>query len=91
MSDILVSHGSEIQFVFGQVPPTSSDALPGFMLAYGDADKAGRSASTIMMDYWISFAVSLNPNDGKGVQRQSLGDPIQLLGQRTNTMPCLLS
>ncbi|KAJ2916212.1 hypothetical protein MD484_g4180, partial [Candolleomyces efflorescens] len=64
-----VSHGSEIQFIFGQVPPTSSDALPGFMLAYGDADEAGRSASTIMMDYWISFAVSLNPNDGKGVQR----------------------
>ena len=40
------------------------------MLTYGDADEAGRNVSTIMMDYWISFAVSLNPNDGKGIQRQ---------------------
>ena len=25
-----------------------------------------------MMDYWISFADTLSPNDGKGIQRQLL-------------------
>ncbi|KAJ2921867.1 hypothetical protein H1R20_g15225, partial [Candolleomyces eurysporus] len=64
-----VVHGSEIQFVFGQVPPTGPDNLPPFMLTYGNADEAGRSASKMMMDYWISFAVSLSPNDGKGMKR----------------------
>ena len=67
-----MTHASEVQFVFGQVPPTGPDNLPEFMLTYGDADEAGRNVSTIMMDYWISFAVSLNPNDGKGIQRQLL-------------------
>jgi hypothetical protein len=68
----VVAHGSEIQFVFGQVPPTSPDNLPPFLPQYGNADEASRNVSTIMMDYWISFAVTLNPNDGKGVQRQLL-------------------
>ncbi|RXW11313.1 hypothetical protein EST38_g14542 [Candolleomyces aberdarensis] len=64
-----VFHGSEIQFVFGQVPPTGPGNLPPLVPTYGNADEAARNASTIMMDYWISFAVSLNPNDGKGIQR----------------------
>lgn len=28
-----------------------------------------------MTDYWISFAVSLNPNDGKGSKREFWYDP----------------
>ncbi|RXW15268.1 hypothetical protein EST38_g10579 [Candolleomyces aberdarensis] len=63
-----VFHSSEIQFVFGQVPLTGPNNLPPIPL-YGEADEAARNVSTIMMDYWISFAVSLNPNDGKGIQR----------------------
>ncbi|TEB32790.1 esterase 1 [Coprinellus micaceus] len=49
-----VTHGAEIPFVFGQVPPT---------------DSAGQSLSSLVMDYWISFTVSLTPNDGKGIER----------------------
>ncbi|KAJ2932843.1 hypothetical protein H1R20_g4252, partial [Candolleomyces eurysporus] len=64
-----VTHGSEIRFVFGQVPPTSPDGLPPYLPPYGSADEAARNLSKIMMDYWISFAVTLNPNDGKGIQR----------------------
>ncbi|KAJ2920605.1 hypothetical protein H1R20_g16490, partial [Candolleomyces eurysporus] len=64
-----VLHGSEIQFVFGQIPPTSPESLPPYLPPYGSADEAARNLSTIMMDYWISFAVTLSPNDGKGIQR----------------------
>ncbi|RXW11248.1 hypothetical protein EST38_g14607 [Candolleomyces aberdarensis] len=64
-----VLHSSEIQFVFGQIPPTSPDSLPPYLPPYGSVDEAARNISTIMMDYWISFAVTLNPNDGKGIQR----------------------
>ncbi|KAF5310301.1 hypothetical protein D9611_012082 [Ephemerocybe angulata] len=49
-----VNHGSEIPYVYAQPPVT---------------DSAGQGISTIMADYWISFTVSLNPNDGKGVKR----------------------
>ncbi|KAJ2925706.1 hypothetical protein H1R20_g11389, partial [Candolleomyces eurysporus] len=65
-----VRHGSEIRFVFGQVPPTSPDGLPPYLPPYENADEASRNLSKIMMDYWISFAVTLNPNDGKGIQRR---------------------
>ncbi|KAJ2925705.1 hypothetical protein H1R20_g11388, partial [Candolleomyces eurysporus] len=65
----IIVHGSEIQFVFGQIPPTSPDSLPPYLPPYGSADEAARNISTVMMDYWISFAVTLNPNDGKGIQR----------------------
>ncbi|KAJ2921732.1 hypothetical protein H1R20_g15364, partial [Candolleomyces eurysporus] len=50
-----VAHGAEIPYVFGQVPPTASAPSQNLSLA--------------MMDYWISFTVSLDPNDGKGVAR----------------------
>ncbi|TEB32792.1 triacylglycerol lipase 3 [Coprinellus micaceus] len=53
-SQMGVPHASEIPFVYGQIPP---------------ADSAGQSLSSIMMDYWISFTVSLTPNDGKGLER----------------------
>ncbi|KZT41185.1 extracellular triacylglycerol lipase precursor [Sistotremastrum suecicum HHB10207 ss-3] len=50
-----VSHSKEIVYVFGV------QALTG--------DPAVALLSVQMMDYWISFAVSLNPNDGKGSKR----------------------
>ncbi|KAF9483541.1 esterase 1 [Pholiota conissans] len=49
-----VTHGSELSYVFGPQ-------------AFGSP--ASPSLSAIMQDYWISFAVSLNPNDGKGSKR----------------------
>ncbi|RXW15273.1 hypothetical protein EST38_g10582 [Candolleomyces aberdarensis] len=64
-----VVHGLEIHYVFGQIPPTSPDGLPPYLPPYGSADEAARNVSTIMMDYWISFAATLSPNDGKGIQR----------------------
>ncbi|KAJ2929060.1 hypothetical protein H1R20_g8034, partial [Candolleomyces eurysporus] len=50
-----VPHAAEIAYVYGQVPPT--------------AGAASQNLSVVMMDYWISFTVSLDPNDGKGVER----------------------
>ncbi|KAK7007697.1 carboxylic ester hydrolase [Favolaschia claudopus] len=47
-----VSHGSEILYVYGTPNDTSTSAI---------------SISHIMTDYWISFATSLTPNDGKGI------------------------
>ncbi|KAJ7130347.1 esterase 1 [Mycena epipterygia] len=49
-----VYHGSEVRFVYGGV---SSDA------------PSDSNLSKIMMDYWLSFATSLDPNDGLGVSR----------------------
>lgn len=49
-----VTHGAEVPYVYAQPPPT---------------DSAGQGMSAIIADYWISFTVSLDPNDGKGVKR----------------------
>ncbi|KAJ2916213.1 hypothetical protein MD484_g4189, partial [Candolleomyces efflorescens] len=49
-----VQHAAEIPYVYGQVPPAFS--------------AASMNLSAVMMDYWISFAVSLNPNDKKGIK-----------------------
>ncbi|KAJ7908960.1 extracellular triacylglycerol lipase precursor [Mycena leptocephala] len=49
-----VTHGSEIPYVYG----TPNDTSPSSILI-----------SRIMIDYWVSFATSLNPNDGLGVPR----------------------
>jgi carboxylesterase type B len=49
-----VEHGSEVLFVYGAPPDQSASA---------------RNLSTIMIDYWVSFATSLDPNDGKGVPK----------------------
>jgi acetylcholinesterase len=48
-----VSHGSEVVFVYGQPPQTPSSI----------------KLSSIMIDYWVSFATSLDPNDGRGNPR----------------------
>ena len=49
-----VYHSAEIPFVYGAPPNTSAAAL---------------SLSGAMLDYWISFATTLNPNDGRGNKR----------------------
>ncbi|RDX46049.1 extracellular triacylglycerol lipase precursor [Lentinus brumalis] len=51
-----VAHASEIAYVYGQTALTSP--IP-----------AVRLLSEAMVDYWISFAVSLTPNDGKGLSK----------------------
>jgi len=47
-----VYHGSEILYLFANL---STIAPPNVV-----------NLSRNMLDYWISFAVSLTPNDGKG-------------------------
>lgn len=54
----LVAHESDIPYVYGTLPPAQSIA-PSLKL------------SSMMMDYWLSFATSLDPNDGRGVDRKS--------------------
>lgn len=41
-------HGAEIRYVFGNLPP--------------EADDADRALSELMMDYWVSFARTGDPN-----------------------------
>ncbi|KAJ7576719.1 extracellular triacylglycerol lipase precursor [Mycena floridula] len=48
-----VVHGSEIPFVYGSVNTSAS----------------AQQLSSVMIDYWVSFATSLDPNDGKGIPR----------------------
>ena len=56
---ITVSHGSETFFVYGAPPEQSASA---------------KNLSKIMVDYWVSFATSLDPNDGLGNPRKCLID-----------------
>lgn len=49
-----VPHGAEIPYIFGNT---------------ADPTDAACEVEIAMMDYWISFSVSGNPNDGKGTQR----------------------
>ena len=49
-----VYHSSELLFVYGSPNDTSP---------------AATSLSDVMLDYWISFATSLDPNDGLGNKR----------------------
>ncbi|KAJ7584647.1 extracellular triacylglycerol lipase precursor [Mycena floridula] len=52
-----VSHSSEIPFVYGIVAANTS------------APVSARKLSSVMVDYWVSFATSLDPNDEKGISR----------------------
>ena len=51
----LVNHGAEIAYVYGDVP---------------NPDPAEQQFAKTVMDYWISFTVSLDPNDNKGQSRE---------------------
>lgn len=52
-----VTHSTEIFYVFGSPFNRTSSAV---------------ALSDVMMDYWISFATSLDPNDGLGNARMSI-------------------
>ncbi|KAF7316247.1 Carboxylic ester hydrolase [Mycena indigotica] len=55
-----VAHATDLPYIFG------SGATP-----LGDLKTPSAQAlSTQMMDYWISFVVTLNPNDGLGSKRR---------------------
>ncbi|TFK83623.1 extracellular triacylglycerol lipase precursor [Polyporus arcularius HHB13444] len=51
-----VTHEVEVAYVYGETAQTSPNP-------------AVRLLSEAMVDYWISFAVSLTPNDGKGLAK----------------------
>ncbi|KAJ3899439.1 extracellular triacylglycerol lipase precursor [Lentinula edodes] len=74
-----VSHGSEIAFVYG-APPNATASATGL--------------SEAMIEYWVSFATSLDPNDGKGISRPTWEQytpqnqvVIQLNGDNTTMIP----
>ena len=51
---MLVRHASEVDYVYGEPADQSASSL---------------RISELMIDYWISFATSLNPNDEIGLKR----------------------
>ncbi|KAJ6463699.1 extracellular triacylglycerol lipase precursor [Mycena vitilis] len=55
-----IPHASELSYVYGR--PIVDFITPG-------STKSFDALSPIIMDYWISFAATLDPNDGKGVDR----------------------
>ncbi|KAK0229994.1 triacylglycerol lipase 3 [Armillaria nabsnona] len=55
-AELGVHHASEIDFVYGQLN-SSSEPASSILL------------SEMMVDYWVSFATSLDPNDGLGTSR----------------------
>ncbi|KAJ3751248.1 esterase 1 [Lentinula detonsa] len=78
-ASIGVFHSSELAFVYGAPPNATASAI---------------GLSTAMIDYWVSFATSLDPNDGKGSSRptweQYTPDNqvlIQLNGDNTTIIP----
>ncbi|KAH6896270.1 triacylglycerol lipase 3 [Coprinopsis sp. MPI-PUGE-AT-0042] len=73
-----VQHGAEMPYLFGD----STDPTPG-----------GQHLSKLIMEYWISFAVNLDPNDNKGLKRPkwpqyAKGNKVilQLEGDNTKTI-----
>ncbi|KAL0569299.1 hypothetical protein V5O48_012663, partial [Marasmius crinis-equi] len=80
-----VPHTAEIFYVFG----TLEDEL-----GPGNVTASALALSQAMMDYWISFAATGDPNDGRGAQRPRWApfnpdDPmvIQLKGNETRMIP----
>ncbi|KAJ7775366.1 extracellular triacylglycerol lipase precursor [Mycena metata] len=55
-----IPHASELQYVYG---------VPVLAFVSPASPEAFAALSPVMMDYWISFAATLDPNDGKGVER----------------------
>ncbi|GLB39569.1 putative type-B carboxylesterase lipase family protein [Lyophyllum shimeji] len=53
-SGLGVAHGSEVTFVYGR-PNTITPT--------------STRLSSLMIEYWVSFATSLDPNDGRGLER----------------------
>ncbi|KAK7048593.1 carboxylic ester hydrolase [Favolaschia claudopus] len=73
------SHGSKVYSYLLTQPPLGRDPSLGVdhpstkPYFYGQALSNGVASdaelSLVVMDYWLSFATSLDPNDGKGTQR----------------------
>ncbi len=57
LKGLLVPHGSEILFIYGTL---NSSTEPESSILLGE----------MMVDYWVSFATSLDPNDGLGMSRE---------------------
>ncbi|KAK0499037.1 extracellular triacylglycerol lipase precursor [Armillaria luteobubalina] len=55
-AELGVPHASEVDFVYGQLN-SSSEPASSILL------------SEMMVDYWVSFVTSLDPNDGLGTSR----------------------
>lgn len=70
-SHLTVAHGQEIPFVFETLPA-------------GVATAEQLELSAQISDYWISFATSKDPNDGKGTQREHFVEPAMSLADRGN-------
>ncbi|OBZ76232.1 Lipase 2 [Grifola frondosa] len=76
-----ITHSDEIPYVYGETASANSSSPAGIL-------------STEMMDYWISFAVSLDPNDGRGSNRPKWQQythqkevVLQLIGGNTTLIP----
>ena len=54
---LVVAHGTEIDYTYGRVFEAGSPQPAAHL-------------SQMMLDYWISFVVSLDPNDGLGTARE---------------------
>jgi len=57
-AELGVLHSAELPFVFGNLTT-----------AIGILGPSSKNLSTIIIDYWVSFATSLDPNDGHGTAR----------------------
>ncbi|KAJ7053275.1 extracellular triacylglycerol lipase precursor [Mycena amicta] len=81
LANLGVMHTAEVPYVYNSTATFQE----------GDAAAAlGR----LMVDYWVSFATSLNPNDGRGIQRPNwakytLKDPmtLELNSNKTSLIP----
>ncbi|KAF5350557.1 hypothetical protein D9756_008575 [Leucocoprinus leucothites] len=76
------------------LPPSLEVKLPLPKAMTPDPSPSALKLSATMIDYWVSFATSLNPNDGKGLQRPIWEDytvnnerVIQLNGDNTTMIP----
>ena len=57
---------TDLQHVYPSLGVFHSSELPYFYPNLGTEGQSNTRLSRVMLDYWISFAVSLTPNDGKG-------------------------
>ena len=69
-----VAHGNQIPYTFG-------------VTFLAGSPQPAANLSETMLDYWISFVVSLDPNDGKGSTRQSPRDQIFFAARLMRTFP----
>jgi carboxylesterase type B len=58
-AELGVLHSAELPFVFGNLTVSEIGIL----------SPSSSNLSTIIIDYWVSFATSLDPNDGHGTAR----------------------